>query len=78
MELEDERWQSAVLPPTRQLPGFQEVLDRTHFHWDLKSDQKDHYIAEVRRRAVNDYMLTQKTLEQVKSLGFPSAFIKSL
>lgn len=70
MELEDERWQSAVLPPSRQLPGFQEVLDRTHFHWDLKPDQDDHYIAEVRRRAVNDYMLTHIIADPV--IGFRS------
>ena len=25
------------MPPPRQFRGFQEVLDRTHFHWDLKS-----------------------------------------
>lgn len=70
MVIKDERWESAVLPPTRQLPGFQEVLDRTHFHWDLKSDQDDHYIAEVRRRAVNDYVLTHIVADPVT--GFRS------
>ena len=68
--IEEESWQSTSLPPTRQLPGFQEVLDRTHFHWDLKSDRNDRYIAEVRRRAVNDYMLTQIVADPVT--GFRS------
>ncbi|ATW04998.1 helix-turn-helix domain-containing protein [Sphingorhabdus sp. YGSMI21] len=68
--IEEESWQSASLPPTRQLPGFQEVLDRTHFHWDLKSDLNDRYIAEVRRRAVNDYMLTHIVADPVT--GFRS------
>src|SRR3954470_22061375 len=32
----EENWTSALMPPPRQFRGFQEVLDRTHFHWDLK------------------------------------------
>ena len=27
---------------------FQEVLDRTHFHWDLKNETEGSYRAEVR------------------------------
>lgn len=78
MTISDERWHSQLLPNNRQLPGFQEVLDRTHFHWGLKSDNSDQYIAEVRRRAVNDYVLTHivadpvtgfRTMEDIKKGG---------
>ncbi|KOO07286.1 septal ring lytic transglycosylase RlpA family protein [Vibrio hepatarius] len=41
----------------------------------INSDNRQH---RVLLGPFDDYMLTQKTLEQVKSLGFPSAFIKSL
>lgn len=70
MLISDERWQSRTLPPARQLPGFQEVLDRTHFHWDLKSEQDDRYLAQVRRRMVDDYVLTHIIADPVT--GFRS------
>lgn len=75
MLLSEERWSSASLPPPRQLPGFQEVLDRTHFHWSLAGADKERYGAKVRRRAINDFVFTQvvcdpiagfRTVEDVK------------
>jgi AraC-like DNA-binding protein len=54
----EERWSSATIPPPRQLPGFQEVLDRTHFHWGLKSDADHGYHAKVHRRVFDDYVFT--------------------
>lgn len=65
MLLRDERWSSTLLPPPRQLPGFQEVLDRTHFHWGLQSDQDGHYLAKVRRRAFDDFVFTQIVADPV-------------
>jgi AraC-like DNA-binding protein len=58
MLISEERWSSAPLPPSRQLPGFQEVLDRTHFHWGLRSPNHDAYSANVHRRVVNDFVFT--------------------
>lgn len=59
MLLSEELWSSSQLPPPRQLAGFQEVLDRTHFHWGLKSEQDDRFLAKVRRRAYDDFVFTQ-------------------
>jgi AraC-like DNA-binding protein len=58
MSVNEEFWHSGVLPPAKQFRGFQEVLDRTHFHWGLKSPQPDLYQAKVLRRCVDDYVLT--------------------
>lgn len=65
MLLLEERWNSTALPPPRQLSGFQEVLDRTHFHWGLQSDQNDHYLAKVRRRAFDDFVFTHIVADPV-------------
>lgn len=71
----EERWSSAAMPPPRQLSGFQEVFDRTHFHWALKSEADNGYFAKVRRRSFGDYTFTSivcdpvtgfRTVEQVK------------
>jgi AraC-like DNA-binding protein len=61
----EERWSSAAIPPPRQLPGFQEVFDRTHFHWGLKSDAEDGYYADVRRRTFDDYVFTSIVCDPV-------------
>lgn len=75
MLLSEERWSSAQLPPARQLPGFQEVFDRTHFHWGLRAPGHSEYTAHVRRRATHDFVFTQiycdpvtgfRTVEDVK------------
>lgn len=58
MTVNEEFWHSGALPPARQFLGFQEVLDRTHFHWGLKSPQPDTYQAKVHRRSVDEYVLT--------------------
>ena len=58
MLLTEEKWTSAHLPPPRQLPGFQEVFDRTHFHWGLSKGSGEPYEAQVRRRAINDFVFT--------------------
>lgn len=65
MLLSEERWSSASLPPPRQLPGFQEVLDRTHFHWSLAGADKERYGAKVRRRAINDFVFTQVVCDPI-------------
>lgn len=65
MLISDESWQSQMLPDDRQLPGFQEVLDRTHFHWGLSSNETERYLAQVRRRVVNDYVLTHIVADPV-------------
>lgn len=65
MLLSEELWSSAQLPPPRQLAGFQEVLDRTHFHWGLKSPQGDKFLAKVRRRAFDDFVFTQVIADPV-------------
>lgn len=75
MLISEERWSSAALPPARQFTGFQEVFDRTHFHWSLKRPGSDPYQALVRRRSVQDYVFTDivcdaiagfRTIEDVK------------
>lgn len=65
MILSEELWSSTQLPPPRQLAGFQEVLDRTHFHWGLKSEQGDKFLAKVRRRAFDDFVFTQVVADPV-------------
>lgn len=59
MLLSEERWSSAQLPPARQLHGFQEVFDRTHFDWGLQAPEHDSYAAHVRRRTSDDFVFTQ-------------------
>jgi len=71
MVTSEERWSSASMPPRRQLAGFQEVLDRTHFHWGLKRDGTGGYQAKVRRRAFDDFMFTQIVADPVA--GFRTA-----
>jgi AraC-like DNA-binding protein len=71
MLLSEERWSSAHLPAARQLPGFQEVLDRTHFHWGLRGDKSGSYQAKVRRRAIDDFVFTQIIADPVA--GFRTA-----
>lgn len=75
MFLTEEKWTSAHLPPPRQLPGFQEVFDRTHFHWGLSEGGSEQYEAKVRRRAIDDFVFTDiicdpvtgyRTMEEVK------------
>lgn len=65
MLMSEERWSSVPLPPNRQLPGFQEVLDRTHFHWGLTSSSHDQYLAKVRRRTISDFVFTQIVCDPV-------------
>ncbi|MBL0768806.1 helix-turn-helix domain-containing protein [Sphingopyxis sp. XHP0097] len=65
MLLSEERWTSASLPPPRQLPGFQEVFDRTHFHWGLSRAGSDAYHAELRRRAIDDFVFTDIVCDPV-------------
>jgi len=71
MLLSEERWSSATLPVPRQLPGFQEVLDRTHFHWGLRGDEADTYLARVRRRAFDHFVFTHIVADPVA--GFRTA-----
>lgn len=75
MLLTEEKWTSAHLPPPRQLPGFQEVFDRTHFHWGLSEGGDERYEAQVRRRTIDDFVFTDiicdpvtgyRTMEEVK------------
>lgn len=54
----EEIWTSEHIPAPRQFGGFQEVLDRTHFHWSLKHDQRDRYPARVKRRQIDDFGFT--------------------
>jgi len=63
------------MPPRRQLAGFQEVLDRTHFHWGLRRGEAGAYHAKVRRRRFDDFVFTHivadpvagfRTLDDVK------------
>jgi len=65
MLLSEERWTSAALPPPRQLPGFQEVFDRTHFHWGLSRAGDDPYHAQLRRRAIDDFVFTDIVCDPV-------------
>jgi AraC-like DNA-binding protein len=65
MLLSEERWTSASLPPPRQLPGFQDMFDRTHFHWGLSGAGEDHYNARVRRRAIDDFVFTDIVCDPV-------------
>ena len=67
----EENWTSALMPPPRQFRGFQEVLDRTHFHWDLKNETEGGYQAEVRRRLVDDFVFTHIIADPMK--GFRTA-----
>ncbi|MBP7334824.1 helix-turn-helix domain-containing protein [Niveispirillum sp.] len=55
---ETESWSSQSMPVARRFRGFQDVLDRTHFHWDLHVDRGDNYSAEVLRRPVDDFVFT--------------------
>lgn len=71
MLLSDERWSSAQLPPARQLPGFQEVFDRTHFHWGLCAPSHFEYAAHVHRRAADDFVFTRIFCDPVA--GFRTA-----
>jgi AraC-like DNA-binding protein len=71
ISLSEERWDSALLPPSRQLPGFQDVLDRTHFHWGLRGDKSEQYTARVRRRTHDDFVLTHVIADPVA--GFRTA-----
>lgn len=68
MPCEEEVWSSETLPPTQQLRGFQEVFDRTHFHWSLRNGEDAAYLAKVRRRGFGDYMFTQIVCDPV--VGF--------
>lgn len=54
----EELWSSDAEPQARRFRGFQEMLDRTHSHWALKSDCAGTFNARVRRRPVGDYALT--------------------
>lgn len=65
MLLTEEQWTSAHLPPPRQLPGFQEVFDRTHFHWGLSKGNGERYEAQVRRRAIDDFVFTDIVCDPV-------------
>lgn len=65
MLLSEERWTSASLPPPRQLPGFQEVFDRTHFHWGLSREGSAPYHAELRRRGIEDFAFTDIVCDPV-------------
>jgi AraC-like DNA-binding protein len=65
---DDERWSSLELPPPKQLPGFQDVLDRTHFHWGLTAKNSEGYAAKVRRRTFDDFVFTQIVADPV--IGF--------
>ena len=65
MLLSEERWSSTNLPPPRQLPGFQDVLDRTHFHWGLSAQGGGQYLAKVRRRAFDEFVFTHIVADPV-------------
>lgn len=54
----EEHWNSAAIPPQKQFTGFQEIFDRTHFHWDLKSQCDGGYSASIRRRRFDNYVFT--------------------
>lgn len=54
----EESWSSDAEPLGRRFRRFQEMLDRTHSHWALKSDCASAFNARIRRRPVGDYALT--------------------
>jgi len=54
-----ESWTSRILPQSTQFRGFQQVFERTHFHWDLKRDNRDTYLADVHRRSIDQFGFTQ-------------------
>lgn len=53
------------MPPRRQLAGFQDVLDRTHFHWGLRRGESGAYHAKVRRRAFDNFVFTHIVADPV-------------
>lgn len=57
-ELDSEIWSTQESAPGRQFQDFQEVLDRTHFHWDLKKNTSDDFSAEVDRRSFDEFIFT--------------------
>lgn len=61
----EERWSSASMPPRRQLAGFQEVLDRTHFHWGLTRGDSGAYHAKVQRRIYDRFVFTHIVADPV-------------
>lgn len=65
MLLNEEQWSSSSLLPGKQFGAFQEVLDRTHFHWDLRGKKGSPFQATVRRRAVNNFALTNVVCDSV-------------
>lgn len=56
---EAEVWDTKQVPQGSQFRAFQNVLDRTHSHWDLKNSNNGHYDAEVKRQTVNDFVFTE-------------------
>lgn len=67
----EENWTSEHIPAPRQFSGFQEVLDRTHFHWSLKHDPREQYLARVERRQIDDFGFTRIIADPLA--GFRSA-----
>ena len=60
-----ETWSTTNIPSNRQFHSFQEVLDRTHFHWALKGAQKGPYMAHVARRSIDDFVFTRVVADPV-------------
>lgn len=61
----EESWTTCGLPPGQQFKNFKEVFERTHFHWDLKSDCVDGYRATINRRSYNDFVFTHIVADRV-------------
>lgn len=57
-KLDSEQWSTRQSAPGRQFHDFQQVLDRTHFHWDLKKNTTDGFSAEVDRRSFDEFIFT--------------------
>lgn len=57
-EQQAETWTTRGLPGRQQFRNFQEVFERTHFHWDLKGDCAESYHGSIVRRHFDDYVFT--------------------
>ena len=66
METNFERWSSRQAAPGRQFREFMEVFERTHFHWDCKQNVDQQYMADVERRAYDEFVFTKIIADPLK------------
>lgn len=59
MEHHAEHWTTRDRPSRSHFADFQRIFERTHFHWNLKTDAEDCFRADVSRRVLDEYVLTQ-------------------